>query len=145
MSGQVLDRKVKVRFVAATDGGLPWTFKAEQAEVEVRVGEPALVYFQATNTAKEPTAGKAVYNVTPDKVGLYFSKVQCFCFDEQIIQPGETVEFPVYFFLDAAMDAEPNLKDVETVTLSYTFYRQKSKALENAIAAYYRAAAERNS
>jgi cytochrome c oxidase assembly protein subunit 11 len=140
VSGQVLDRKVKVRFVANTDADLPWSFKAEQTEVEVKLGEPALIYFQATNNAKEPTAGQAVYNVTPDKVGLYFSKVQCFCFTEQIIQPGETVEFPVYFYVDAAMDAQPNLKDVQTITLSYTFYSQRSKSLENAVAAYYRAA-----
>ena len=120
-SGQVLDRKVRVRFVANTDAGLPWTFKAEQTEVEVRLGEPALGYFKATSNAKEPTAGQAVYNVTPDKVGLYFSKVECFCFTEQIIQPGETVEFPVYFYVDAAMDAQPNLSDVQAITLSYTF------------------------
>lgn len=140
VSDTVLDRKVRVRFVANTDAGLPWTFKAEQSEVEVRLGEPALIYFQATSNATEPTAGQAVYNVTPDKVGLYFSKVQCFCFTEQIIQPGETVEFPVYFYVDAAMDAQPNLSDVRTITLSYTFYGQRSKALENAVAAYYRAA-----
>jgi cytochrome c oxidase assembly protein subunit 11 len=145
VSGQVLDRTVRVRFVANTDAGLPWSFKAEQTEVEVRLGEPALIYFKATNNAKEPTAGQAVYNVTPDKVGLYFSKVQCFCFTEQIIQPGETVEFPVYFYVDAAMDAQPNLKDVQTITLSYTFYSQRSKALENAVAAYYRAAAKNDS
>lgn len=145
VSGEVLDRTVRVRFTATVDPDLPWSFKAEQTEVEIRLGAPALIYFQATNNAAEPTAGQAVYNVTPDKVGLYFSKVQCFCFDEQIIPPGETVEFPVYFFVDAAMDAQPNLKDVQTVTLSYTFYRQQSKALENAVAAYDRAAAERNS
>ena len=145
VSGQVVDRTVRVRFVANTDAGLPWSFKAEQTEVEVKLGEPALIYFQATNNAKEPTAGQAVYNVTPDKVGLYFSKVQCFCFNEQIIQPGETVEFPVYFYVDAAMDAQPNLKDVQTITLSYTFYSQRSKALENAVAAYYRAAAKNDS
>ena len=137
MPDQVLDRTMRVRFVATADPALPWAFNAETREMEVRVGEPGLAFYSATNTAEQPTAGMAVYNVTPAKAGLYFSKVQCFCFDEQILPPGEEVDFPVYFFLDPAMADDPNLDDVQVVTLSYTFYASESDALERAVDDYY--------
>ena len=137
MPDQVLDRTMRVRFVANADPALPWAFDAETREMEVRIGEPGLAFYSATNTAEQPTAGMAVYNVTPAKVGLYFSKVQCFCFDEQILSPGAEVDFPVYFFLDPAMADDPNLDDVQVVTLSYTFYASESDALERAVDDYY--------
>ena len=137
MPDQVLDRTMRVRFVATADPALPWAFDAETREMEVRIGEPGLAFYSATNTAEQPTAGMAVYNVTPAKAGLYFSKVQCFCFDEQILSPGAEVDFPVYFFLDPAMADDPNLDDVQVVTLSYTFYASESDALERAVDDYY--------
>jgi cytochrome c oxidase assembly protein subunit 11 len=136
---EILDRSVRVRFVTAVDRGLPWAFEAERQEVTVHLGEPALVFFRVRNTADVPVAGQAVYNVTPDKIGRYFAKVQCFCFDEQVLAPGETAEYPVYFYVDSAMDGDRNLDDVRAVTLSYTFYHHESPAAEAAIAAYGRA------
>ena len=138
MPDRVLDRTMRVRFVATADAALPWDFQAETREMEVRVGEPGLAFYSATNTADRPTAGMAVYNVTPAKAGLYFSKVQCFCFDEQILSPGAEVDFPVYFFLDPAMADDPNLDDVQVVTLFYTFYASESDALDRAVDDYYR-------
>ena len=137
MPDQILDRTMRVRFVATADPALPWAFDAETREMEVHIGEPGLAFYSATNTAEQPTAGMAVYNVTPAKAGLYFSKVQCFCFDEQILSPGAEVDFPVYFFLDPAMADDPNLDDVQVVTLSYTFYASESDALERAVDDYY--------
>lgn len=139
-TGEVLDRTVSVRFTADADRGLPWEFSAEQREVSVKVGEPSLVRYTATNTSDRPVVGQAVYNVNPPKTGAYFNKIECFCFDEQVLMPGESVEFPVYFFLDPAMDADRGLDDVETVTLSYTFYPAKSDSLDEAIEEYYRSA-----
>jgi len=141
-TGEVLDRTVRVRFTADADRALPWSFSAAEREVEVRVGEPSLVRYTATNTSDRPVAGQAVYNVNPSKTGVYFNKIQCFCFEEQVLMPGESVEFPVYFFLDPAMDGDRGLDDVETVTLSYTFYPTESDSLDAAIEAYYRSAEE---
>lgn len=138
-TGAVLDRTVRVRLMADADPTLPWQFEAEQREVEVRIGEPQLVFYTARNTSDQAVAGMAVYNVTPHKVGPYFAKMQCFCFDEQIIMPGEEVTFPVYFFVDPALDEERSLDDVSAITLSYTFYQRESDALDNAVEEYYRA------
>jgi cytochrome c oxidase assembly protein subunit 11 len=143
-TGEVLDRMVSVRFTADTDRALPWRFEAEQREVEVRIGEPALVYYTATNESDQPVAGQAVYNVSPAKSGVYFYKVQCFCFQEQILMPGESVEFPVYFYVDPAMDDDRGLDDVHTLTLSYRFYPTDSKQLDDAIEEYYRSVGEAN-
>ena len=137
-TGEVLDRTVRVRFMADADPTLPWQFEAEQREVETRIGEPQLVFYTARNTSDEPVTGMAVYNVTPHKVGPYFAKMQCFCFEEQTIMPGEEVAFPVYFFVDPAMDGERTLDDVAAITLSYTFYQRESDALDDAVDEYYR-------
>jgi cytochrome c oxidase assembly protein subunit 11 len=137
-TGEVLDRTVQVRFTADTDAALPWRFEAEQRSVEVRIGEPALVYYTATNESDAPVAGQAVYNVSPAKSGIYFYKVQCFCFQEQVLMPGESVEFPVYFYVDPSMDGDRALDDVQTLTLSYRFYPTESKQLDDAIEDYYR-------
>lgn len=122
-AGRVLDRTVTVRFNADTNQELPWEFRPEIREMTVKVGEGALAYFKAHNTSGQATYGQAVYNVTPQKAGLYFNKTQCFCFDEQKLEPGQSVDMPVYFFVDPAMDDDPNLDDVNTITLSYTFFR----------------------
>jgi cytochrome c oxidase assembly protein subunit 11 len=117
-----LDRTIKIRFNADVDPKLPWSFQPEQREVEVRIGEQHLALFRARNRADHPVVGQAVYNVTPDKAGLYFDKITCFCFNEQVLQPGEEVEMPVSFFVDPEILRDPNTEDVRTITLSYTFF-----------------------
>jgi cytochrome c oxidase assembly protein subunit 11 len=117
-----LDRTIKIRFNADVDPKLPWSFQPEQREVEVRIGEQHLALFRARNRADQPVVGQAVYNVTPDKAGLYFDKITCFCFNEQVLQPGEEVEMPVSFFVDPEILRDPNTEDVRTITLSYTFF-----------------------
>lgn len=143
-TGEVLDRTMEVRFVTNTGRGMPWEFGAEMREMEVQVGEPGLVFYNVANTADRPTAGVAVYNVSPPKAGIYFNKVQCFCFEEQILNPGETAEFPVYFFLDPALADDPNMDDVTVVTLSYTYYESQSDELDAAMQAYYDAVSQAN-
>ena len=141
-TGVVLDRTMRVRFVGNVRDDLPWRFTPETREVEVRVGEPMLVYYTAENTSAAPVAGIAVYNVTPLKTGLYFTKIQCFCFGEQVLAPGERTTFPVYFFLDPTMADDSNQDDVRTVTLSYTFFPTGSQGLDQAMEAYYRSVEE---
>jgi cytochrome c oxidase assembly protein subunit 11 len=120
--GEELEQTIKVRFNADVDPSLPWTFAPEQRQVEVRVGEQALAYYRASNRSDRPIVGQATYNVTPFKAGPYFDKIACFCFEEQILQPGEEVDMPVSFYVDPAMLRDPNTRDVHTITLSYTFF-----------------------
>jgi len=122
-STAVGERTIKVRFNADTAADLPWRFGPVRREIEVKVGETALVFYRAENPTDRPISGQAGYNVTPLKAGAYFSKVDCFCFSEQRLQPGQTVEMPVSFFIDPAIVDDPNLNDVTTITLSYVFYR----------------------
>jgi cytochrome c oxidase assembly protein subunit 11 len=117
-----LDRTIKIRFNADVDPKLPWRFEPEQREVEVRLGEQHLAYFRAKNRSAHVITGQAAYNVTPDKVGAYFDKIACFCFNEQVLQPGEEVDMPVSFFVDPAILDDPNAREVTTITLSYTFF-----------------------
>ena len=125
--GKVLDRVITIRFNSDVNDALPWNFRPEQRELKVRVGETGLANYRAENRAAKPTVGTAVYNVTPDKAGLYFNKIQCFCFDEQVLEPGQSVDMPVAFFVDPAMADDPNMEDVTTITLSYTFFRAKDE------------------
>lgn len=134
---EVLDRVVTIKFSANTDLRLPWIFKPEQREVDVRLGQKGLVSFYAKNRADTPVTGTAVYNVTPLKAGKYFNKVQCFCFGEQMLQPGHEVSMPVMFFVDPAMNDDPNMEDVKTITLSYTFFRAESEELDRAMEGFY--------
>jgi len=122
-AGPVLGRTITVRFNADVDAKLPWQFEPAQGPITVRVGEPSLAFFRAKSLSKMPITGQAVYNVTPDKAGLYFDKIACFCFNQQTLQPGQTVDMPVQFFIDPAIVKDRNLDDVTTVTLSYTFYK----------------------
>lgn len=125
---EVLEREVTVRFNSEVASGMPWKFHPKQPSVTIPLGKEVLVLYEATNTSSEAVTGTAVYNVTPVKVGEYFNKVQCFCFDEQTIGVGETVVFPVSLFVDPEMDKDPNMDEVKTITLSYTFFKvEKNK------------------
>lgn len=141
-TGEVLDRTVRVRFVGQTEPALPWRFRPQDREIELRIGEPGLTFFTAENVSERPVAGIAAYNVTPPKAGAYFTKVQCFCFNEQVLAPGEPIEFPVYFFLDPAMADDPGLDEVGTITLSYTFFEASSPGLGDAVEDYYQSIEE---
>ncbi len=133
----VLDRQITVRFNADINRELPWVFRPDVQQVTVQVGQGMLTSYFAKNLVARPTVGMAVYNVTPQKAGKYFNKVQCFCFDEQLLAPGQQVDMPVYFFVDPAIADDPLMDDVHTITLSYTFFQAKSDRLDEAIQAYY--------
>ncbi len=117
------ERIITVRFNADVGHDMPWTFKPVQREVTLRVGETGMAYYTAENTSNAIIVGSAVFNVTPHKAGRYFSKIACFCFDEQMLGPDERVDMPVTFFVDPDIMADANLDDVTTITLSYTFFR----------------------
>jgi cytochrome c oxidase assembly protein subunit 11 len=119
---QGLERTITVRFNADVDPALPWSFQPEQRQIEVRIGEQSLAYYRARNRSDHSVVGQAVYNVTPFKAGPYFDKIACFCFDEQVLQPGEEVDMPVSFYVDPAILNDPNTRDMHTITLSYTFF-----------------------
>jgi cytochrome c oxidase assembly protein subunit 11 len=114
--------QVKVQFDANVHPGLPWRFTPEQVSVNVAPGAQTKIFYYAQNLSARPITGQAVYNVTPDTVGKYFKKIQCFCFSEQTLQPGQKVDMPVIFFVDPAIKKDPDTKDVHEITLSYTFY-----------------------
>ena len=121
-SDVVLDQTITVRFDASLEKGMPWTFKPEVREMELRIGETGLAFYEAHNPLDVPVAGQAAYNVTPYEAGGFFDKIECFCFTEQVLQPGETVMMPVSFFVDPAIVDDREGKYVHTITLSYTFY-----------------------
>jgi len=114
---------VTVRFDANVTPGLRWSFEPVQPELTLHVGENKLAFFRAVNLSKETVTGSAVFNVSPDIMGQYFTKVQCFCFTEQTLKPGEAVEMPVSFFIDPAILKDRDAKTVRDMTLSYTFYK----------------------
>lgn len=119
------DRTIKVSFNADRQPDLPWSFRPAQRQMEVRVGESSMAFYEAENHADHPVVGRAIYNVTPHKVGSYFAKVHCFCFDEQTLQPGERVDMPVSFFIDPAFLDDADAELVHEITLSYTFFIDK--------------------
>ena len=123
----VLDRAVAVRFDASMDSNLPWKFEPLQREVTVRLGEEKLVFYRATNLSQRPIVGTSTYNVLPDIAGQWFNKLQCFCFTEQLLLPGQSVDMPVVFFVDPAMDKDRRYDNVRTITLSYTFFEAKTE------------------
>ncbi|MDJ0893626.1 MAG: cytochrome c oxidase assembly protein [Alphaproteobacteria bacterium] len=127
---QIGDRIITVRFNADVNSALPWDFVPVQREVEVRVGEETLVFYRAENRSSEPITGTAVFNVTPLKAGVYFSKIACFCFEEQRLAAGQAVDMPISFFVDPAIADDPNLDDVKTITLSYTFFPVREEAAD---------------
>ena len=123
----VINRTVEVRFDSNTDANLPWRFQPVERSVKVHLGEEKLVFFRATNLSQRPIVGTATYNVTPEWTAGWFNKIQCFCFTEQLLQPGQSVDMPVLFFVDADMDKDRRYDDVRTITLSYTFYEAKTE------------------
>lgn len=118
----ILDKTIKVRFDANVGPGLAWTFEPVQREVEMKIGETVQVMYKARNMATTATTGQATYNVTPQAAGAYFNKVQCFCFTETTLKPGEELLMPVVFFVDPAIVDPVETKGIHTITLSYTFY-----------------------
>jgi len=130
-SSDVSDQMINVRFDASIGDDLPWNFQPVEREIEVRIGEENLAFYRATNVSDQPIVGAAAFNVTPHKVGPYFSKIACFCFDEQTLHPGEALDMPVSFFVDPSILDDENTKDLKTITLSYTFFmlEEESKAL----------------
>ena len=121
-SDVILDQTITIRFDASLDRGMPWEFKPMQREMTLRIGETGLAFYEAHNPTDHPVAGQASYNVTPYEAGYFFDKIECFCFTEQLLQPGETVEMPVSFYVDPAIVNDRDAKYVHTITLSYTFY-----------------------
>ena len=120
--GNVLDRRILVRFDANVAPGLPWQFEPEQRELEVRIGDVVTVNYVVSNLSAQPTIGQASYNVWPPTVGAYFSKINCFCFTEQRVAPGETREMPVVFFVDPEIVKDAEQDGLASITLSYTMY-----------------------
>ena len=123
----VIARTVQVRFDANTDPNLAWRFEPLEREVKMRLGEEKLVHFRATNLSQRPIVGTASFNVTPERTGRWFNKIQCFCFTEQLLQPGQSIDMPVVFFVDAEMANDRRYDDIRTITLSYTFYEAKTE------------------
>ena len=122
-TGAVSDRYVTVRFTTETAADLGWRFQPEQPEVRIRLGEEKLVFFSAENLTDRPVVGHATFNVTPAKAGIYFNKIQCFCFDEERLEARQKVDMPVDFFVDPKLATDPDTSEVDTITLSYTFFR----------------------
>ena len=117
-----IGRMMTVEFDANIGAGLPWSFRPVQRRLTVRVGEEAIAHYRAVNHSAEPVTGSAVFNVTPGHAGRYFSKIDCFCFVEQTLQPGQSVDMRVVFFIDPSIAADEDLAQLKTITLSYTFY-----------------------
>lgn len=121
-SDEILDQTIKVRFDGGLERGMPWTFKPMEREMEIRIGETGLAFYEAHNPTDRPVAGSASYNVAPFQAGAFFAKIDCFCFEEQVLQPGETVIMPVSFYIDPDIVTDRDAKHVNRITLSYTFH-----------------------
>jgi cytochrome c oxidase assembly protein subunit 11 len=127
-SAAPLARKIAIRFDSNVAGGLPWKFEPEQTEIEVKIGEVTTVFYTVTNQSARTTTGQAAYNVAPLTVGAYFEKINCFCFTEQTMAPGETREMPVVFYVDPSIVKDSENDGLNTITLSYTFYPVRDPA-----------------
>jgi cytochrome c oxidase assembly protein subunit 11 len=118
-----LDQTITVRFDASLERDMPWSFRPVQREMEVRIGETGLAFYEASNPTDAPVAGSASYNVAPFEAGGFFTKIDCFCFEEQVLRPGETVQMPVTFYVDPAIVDDRDARHVGRITLSYTFHQ----------------------
>ena len=132
-SDKVLDKAIKVRFDASIDRNMEWQFKPVEREMELKIGETGLAFYEAYNPSSRPIAGTASYNVAPFDAGAYFTKIACFCFERQLLQPGERIQMPVTFYIDPEIVKDRDAKFTKVITLSYTFYEtdlgQESAAL----------------
>ncbi len=126
-SATIIDRRITVRFDANVSREMGWSFNPVQRKIELNVGETALAFYQAKNLSSVPTIGTATFNVTPLAAGAYFNKIDCFCFTEQTLAPGQTTDMPVSFFVDPSINDDPDLTNVTTITLSYTFFPADSE------------------
>jgi cytochrome c oxidase assembly protein subunit 11 len=122
-SGEILDQTIKVRFDASLERNMPWQFTPMAREMKLRIGETGLAFYEAYNPTDKPVAGSASYNVAPYSAGGFFTKIDCFCFQEQVLAPGERVQMPVTFYVDPEIVTDRDAKYVHTITLSYTFYK----------------------
>lgn len=135
---KVTNKLISVRFDANVDRQLPWHFTMEQTTQELRIGSRKMAYYSAKNLSDQPITGIASFNVEPELAGKYFNKIQCFCFNEQTLQPGQSVNMPVIYYVDPKILQDPETKDIEQITLSYTFHKaanQPAKALDQSLAA----------
>lgn len=123
--GAVLSAPVTVRFDASLESGMPWTVRPLQRQMQIAPGEQGLAFYRAHNPASRPVTGVASFNVVPFEAGQYFLKTECFCFTEQVLEPGQTVDMPVSFFVDPELRADEATRSIETITLSYTFFAQE--------------------
>ncbi|PZO74708.1 MAG: cytochrome c oxidase assembly protein [Mesorhizobium amorphae] len=130
-SDVILDQKITIRFDANTNG-VPWDFGPVDRSMTIRIGETAQAHYKATNSFSKPTRGTASFNVTPEMAGAYFSKLECFCFTDTELQPGETLDMPVVFYVDPDIVNVPELKNLHTITLSYTFFPTPQKPAASA-------------
>jgi cytochrome c oxidase assembly protein subunit 11 len=121
-SDEILDRTIRIRFDASRARDMPWEFRAMQPHMDIRIGETGMAFYEAYNPTDRPIAGTASFNVTPYDTGGYFVKIACFCFEMQVLQPGERVEMPVTFFVDPEILDDPEAFDTPAITLSYTFH-----------------------
>ncbi len=120
------DKVMTVRFDANVASDLPWSFEPEVPSIKLRTGETATIFYKVKNKSNHETIGLAAYNVAPERAGMFFNKISCFCFSEQRLGPGETMDMPVVFFLDPAVEKDEIMKQQDQVTLSYTFYASKT-------------------
>ena len=124
-SDEILARKITVRFDSNVAKELPWKFAPVERTIDIKIGETALIYYRATNLSDKPVIGTASFNVTPEVAGSYFSKIECFCFTEQRLAPGQSVKMPVRFFVDPEITRDVSTMDIKEITLSYTFFAKK--------------------
>jgi len=133
-SAVVLDRTVQVLFDANTSGNLPWSFEPVLRRLDVKLGETSMAYFRATNTSNHKITGTATFNVDPPAAGVHFNKIACFCFTEQTLEPGQSVEMPVTFYVDPAMATDKDASNINVIVLSYTFFEQAQNVTTKAAA-----------
>lgn len=129
-SASVLDRQITIRFDGNVSKDIPWDFKPVSEPVTLKVGETGLAFYEAYNNSDKPIVGTATFNVTPQQAGYYFNKIECFCFTEQRLEPGQRVDMPVTFFIDPEIADDPQLDSIKTITLSYTFFPKKEASSE---------------
>lgn len=133
-SDQIIEQEITVNFAASKAAGMLWDFRAVEPKMTLKLGQNALAFFEAHNPTNRAIAGTASYNVSPDGAGAHFIKIECFCFTEQVLQPGETVQMPVSFYVDPALALDPEAQSIQEITLSYTFHETELPQPQAALA-----------